>query len=37
VLNSSESGQIPLMSRCSTGTELLATLQCDEILDWLRQ
>jgi hypothetical protein len=33
VLNSSESGQIPLMIRCSTDTELLAPLQRDEILD----
>jgi hypothetical protein len=37
LLNSSESGQIPLTIRCSTGTELLAPLQGDEIQDWLRQ
>jgi len=37
VLNSSESGQIPLMIRCLTGTKLLTPLQRDEILDWLRQ
>jgi len=37
VLNSSESGQIPLMIRCSNGTELLTPLKRDKILDWLRQ